>query len=310
MGYCLTDYLSMVEALDYPKKKITVRIRTNDSVDSTESILRTWAFNVREDYAKVEIDFSSAGGVLTPGHNWDGENLPRIARIRQEALDRFAADPTDFFFVTDCDNFLTNPQTLRELLRCGAPIAAPMLEPLPHEGNGYSNFFTAVDANGYFAGSPLYDQIRYCHVTGAFEVPVVHCTYLVEKSVICDKKVTYLDGSNRYDFVVFADSARKSGVKMWILNDQHYGFLLHGVAKSEDEPESYRTLSRPKILEATALRLADAGITSEEIDDALVDTLIELQKRDLVRCYANSGEGYWKTTDAGKEALRRSINHS
>lgn len=55
--------------------------------------------------------------------------------------------------------------------------------------------------------------------------------------------------------------------------------------------------------ELAALELADVGITSEEIGDALVDTLIELQKRDLVRCYTN--EGYWKTTGAGKEALRR-----
>lgn len=248
MAYALPDYLDLIEKLDYPKKKIRIRIRTNDSVDDTESILRTWAFNVREQYAHVEIDFSSAGGVLTPGHNWDGENLPRIARIRQEALDRFAADPTDYFFIADADNFLTNPQTLREMLRCGAPIAAPMLEPLPHEGSGYSNFFTKVDANGYFAADPLYNQIRYREVRGAFEVPVVHCTYLVKRSVITDKRVTYLDGSNRYDFVVFADSARKSSVKMVICNEQHFGYLLHGVEKSEDEPESYRTLSRPKIL--------------------------------------------------------------
>jgi hypothetical protein len=250
MDYCLSDYLELIEALDYPKKLITVRIRTNDNTDETESTLRDWAFSVREDYAKVEIDFSSAGGVLTPGHNWDGENLPRIARIRQEALDRFAADPTDYFFIADADNFLTSPQTLREMLRCGAPIAAPMLEPLPHEGSGYSNFFTKTDANGYFAADPLYNQIRYREIRGAFEVPVVHCTYLVERSVIVDKKVTYLDGSNRYDFVVFADSARKSGVKMVICNEQHFGYLLHGVDKAENEPKSYRTLSRPKILAA------------------------------------------------------------
>jgi len=255
-AYCLPEYLECIERLDYPKKQIGLYVRTNDNTDDTEKILGDWCNRVSEDYWNIHYDCSPMGGIKDAGHNWDGENLPRIARVRQESLDHFARPGTvsQYYFVVDADNFLTNPKTLKELVRRREPIASPLLDNLPHNAH-YANFFAAVNEWGYYQDAPEYYPIRWRKVRGCLVVPVVHCTYLVERSVIADKRVTYVDGQNRYDFVTLSDSARKSGVRQCLVNDEPYGYLLYSLLEkrgreTDTEADVYREKCRPIILDA------------------------------------------------------------
>jgi hypothetical protein len=242
MAYCLPEFLECVRRQSYPKNLITLQVRTNDSSDSTELVLREWLERVGPEYARVNFDASPLGSG-DAGHTWTDANLSRIIRVREESLARFRAASTDYFFLVDCDNFLTEPSTLLDLVRVGKPIVAPMLEPLPHEGSYYRNYFSEIDKNGYYEESPLYLPILSRLVRGAIHVPVVHCTYLVER-VAMERGLTYV-GAAVYDFVNFAASARSADVDQVILNEKPYGFLLHGMAEGD-----YEAKCRPRVLEA------------------------------------------------------------
>ena len=57
-------------------------------------------------------------------------------------------------------------------------------------------------------------------------MPVVHCTYLVRADVI--PELTYEDESDRHEYVVFSDSARKAGIPQYLDNRQVYGYITFG----------------------------------------------------------------------------------
>ena len=61
---------------------------------------------------------------------------------------------------------------------------------------------------------------------GVFEMPVVHCTYLIRADVIPELK--YVDDTSRHEYVVFSDSARKAGVPQYFDNRQIYGYITFG----------------------------------------------------------------------------------
>ena len=55
---------------------------------------------------------------------------------------------------------------------------------------------------------------------------MVHCTYLVRADVI--PELTYEDESQRHEYVVFSDSARKAGIPQYFDNRQIYGYITFG----------------------------------------------------------------------------------
>lgn len=63
-------------------------------------------------------------------------------------------------------------------------------------------------------------------------MPVVHCTYLVRVDVI--PSLTYQDDSERYEYLVFSDVARKRGITQYLDNRSIYGYILFDRG-SEDE---------------------------------------------------------------------------
>lgn len=128
----------------------------------------------------------------------------------------------DYYFVADCDNFVA-PQTLKKLVAKKLPVVAPMLETIPGP-QAYSNFFCDVDALGYWKEDAFYYEIQKQRIRGTFEVPVVHCTYLIRADQI--PKLTYLDDTGHHEFVIFSRSARQGGTAQYICNEEPFGYLF------------------------------------------------------------------------------------
>ena len=216
-------FLRCIEELDYPKSSIVLYVRTNNNTDRTEEILRDWIERVGPSYAGVEFDAAPVEEpVETFGqHEWNATRFRVLGSIRNVSLAKTAEHGCNFYFVCDVDNFI-RPCTLRELVALKLPIVAPLLRVTDPNGY-YSNFFAEVDPNGFYRDCNQYQWILQQQVRGVFEVPVVHCTYLIRGDVI--PRLHYLDGSNRYEFVVFSDSARKAGIQQYIDNRQVYGYV-------------------------------------------------------------------------------------
>lgn len=216
-------YLDCIETLDYPKSAIFLYIRTNNNTDGTEAILRDWVARVGGFYAGVEFDAADVSEPVQQFgvHEWNAVRFKVLGEIRAQSLQRALALGCDFYFVADVDNFVL-PWTLRELVALSLPVVAPFLR-LADRRAFYSNFHAEIDEAGYFAPSDQYQWLLNRWVKGVVEVPVVHTTYLVRADVIpC---LAYQDASERHEYVIFSESARRAGVPQYLDNRQVYGYV-------------------------------------------------------------------------------------
>jgi len=144
--------------------------------------------------------------------------------IRTKSLRLAEEKGCDFYFVVDCDNFIT-PNTLKTLVAKDKLMIAPMLGSFPEKGDIYSNFFCDIDENGYCKDHPDYFSIINKEKIGTFEVPVIHCTYLIRKDAL--PYLTYVDGTIDYEFVILCREARKNRIPQFICNEENFGSLIH-----------------------------------------------------------------------------------
>lgn len=225
MAEALPLYLQCLEALDYPKSAITLYIRTNNNTDNTEQLLRDWVARVGHLYADVEFDASDVTEPVQQFgvHEWNALRFEVMGRLRNACLQKTLDRGCKFLFVADADNFI-RPRTLRNLVEANRPIVAPLLRSI-EPGRYYSNYYAETDANGYYADCDQYHWVLQRWVRGLIEMPVVHCTYLVRADVI--PQLTYLDGTDRHEFVALSDSARRAGIPQYLDNREVYGYIGH-----------------------------------------------------------------------------------
>lgn len=236
-SHALPLYLECLENLDYPPQHITLQVRTNDNLDSTAEELAAWLERHGGRYAAVRFDARPVAERVAGSqrHDWTATRLAVICRLRQQSLDAALAAGCDFYFTADVDNFL-RPETLARLVALDVPLVAPLLHHVT-VGRRYSNFHAAVDDYGYFRDDARHDWLLERVLPGLHEVPVVHCSYLLRRDAI--PRLTYEDGRGRFDYVTFADSARRAGVPQLLDNRAVYGIL----AMDEPLADSRRRLA-------------------------------------------------------------------
>jgi hypothetical protein len=216
-------YLKCMDELDYPKSSIFLYIRTNNSTDKTEILLRKWVNQVGHLYAGVEFDAEEVEARVEEFgvHEWNPTRFGVLGHIRDVSLRRTLERECDFYFSADVDNFI-RPCTLHELVALDLPIVAPFLRSIG-SSDFYSNYHADIDSNGYYRQCDQYFWILNRWIRGVQEVPVVNSTYLVRADKIGDLK--YHDGSSRNDYVIFSESARKAGAAQYLDNRQIYGYI-------------------------------------------------------------------------------------
>ncbi|TBL77278.1 glycosyltransferase family 2 protein [Paenibacillus thalictri] len=222
-AHVLSLYLELIEKQTYPASKIKLYIRTNNNTDHTAELLEQWIEKVKDKYSEIYYD---GGNVKEPvqdysPHDWNPLKLDVLTRIRQESVEWAKARGTHYF-VVDCDNFIV-PETLEALLATGLPVVGPMLRNGDNPLSLYSNYHFVTDENGYYRHHDLYYALFNLSIKGLIEVEVVHCTYLVRSDVL--QHVRYIDGTARFDYVMFSDNLRKLGIPQYLDNRRPYGKL-------------------------------------------------------------------------------------
>ena len=217
----LPTYLQSLLSQTVIDKKTVFYIRTNDNTDNTAEILHDFYKKLNHRW-KMYFDDSSVDSDLTniENHNWGvNKRVTILGDIRQKSIE-FAIQEKADYFVMDIDNIIY-PNTISAIRSTNLPVIAPML--LTPEYGAYSNYHAGVDANGYYAEGQYYLPILRKDIKGIFEVPVVHCTYFIKREIL--PEIKYLDGSYRYEYVVFSDNLRKKGIPQYIDNRDLYGII-------------------------------------------------------------------------------------
>jgi hypothetical protein len=217
-------YLKCLEQLDYRKSAIHLYIRTSNNTDTTTEILREWLDRRGHLYASVEFDTQDVPErvELYGVHEWNSMRFRVMGRLRDESLRKTVERDCQFYFAADADIFV-RPQTLTRLMTLNLPIVAPLLRMIS-PSDPYSNFHAAVDATGYYKEVPHYHVLLHWRIRGIIEVPVVHCTYLVRADLV--DRLSYRDGTERNEYVIFSDTARAQGITQYLDNRLTYGYIL------------------------------------------------------------------------------------
>lgn len=215
-------YLECLMRQTYPKERICVYVRTNDNADKTLDIIRAWADRTKGSFNNIVIDDRDLADDprLHKHHEWNEDRLQILGELRNESLAMTTKLGCDYFFVADVDNFVM-PNTLSELVALQLPIVAPLLRGTNPRGF-WSNFFADVNEYGHHVETKKYFTILTRVITGVIEVPLVHCTYLVRADVIGE--LSYTSPKGGFEFVNFANSARRAGLQQCIDNRQLYGY--------------------------------------------------------------------------------------
>lgn len=213
-------YLSCLEIQTFPKERIHLYVRANDSSDNTVEVLRRWIDANGRFYKSVTVDYSDIGGLRHYGHHeWDVHRFRVLGQIRQASVDH-ARRLGCHYFVADADTFVV-PTTIENMFESGLPVVAPMVRTPYTE---YSNFFPRADSDGYaIVGLPEYTQILTGRVRGFILVDVVHTAYFVRSDVL--DQLCFDDGSGRVEYVIGSEVLRSRGIGQYLDNRQIYGVV-------------------------------------------------------------------------------------
>jgi hypothetical protein len=223
----LKPWLNTLLNWDYPKDKIIIYIRSNNSTDQTKEILMAWELENRDKYMQIYSDYSDVDVNIQQYdvHEWNSDRFKVLGEIRQKSINMAIELGCDFYFISDIDNFLL-PHTLSTLISRNVEIIGPMLNYM--EGGDpknayYSNYHNKATENGYYQENPEYYSILNRSVKGVIEVDVIHCTYLIKNKIL--PQIKYLDGSSRHEYVIFSDNLRKLGIPQYLDNSQIFGTI-------------------------------------------------------------------------------------
>ena len=92
-----------------------------------------------------------------------------------------------------------------------------------HMSRYYSNYHDKVDDFGSIIAEDIYYKILDQKLKGIIECMCVHCTYLIKREYISE--LNYLEESDRWEYMVFSESARKKGIPQYLDNRNIYGVL-------------------------------------------------------------------------------------
>jgi len=236
MEYWLEQNL---DNLDYPRDKIYLHFRTNNNNDDTAAIIENWIYeqpiraargwesdehmfqwkSITFDDSDIDVPVQNYGI-----HEWNPTRFKALAGLRQEGIDEAIFWEADFYYTCDVDNFVIG-STLKQLVSYKLPVVAPLIRYAvgKEEHTPYANFHNLATPNGYYKDNHAYYSILNGIVRGLIQCDVVHCTYLIRKDIL--KKISYVDGTDDYEYVIFSRNLRKLGIPQYLDNTKIYGYL-------------------------------------------------------------------------------------
>ncbi|XP_043932935.1 multifunctional procollagen lysine hydroxylase and glycosyltransferase LH3 isoform X2 [Protopterus annectens] len=206
----IPEFLERLPSLDYPLSKISLFIH-NKEVFHEVHIQAFWEKH-KETFPSIKI--------VGPE-----ENLSH-GEARNMGMDFCRQDPEcDYYFSLDADVGITNPETLRILIEENKKVIAPMVS---RHGKLWSNFWGALNTDGYYARSEDYIDIVQAKRVGVWNVPYITEVYLIKgetlRTELKNKNMFTLNGGD--PDMIFCKNVRDKGVFMHISNRDEFGRLI------------------------------------------------------------------------------------
>lgn len=226
-------FLKCLDLQSYPRSRIGIYIRENDSTDSSAEILKAWTAKCRsapacEQYIEIHENYDPVPGAASDcSSEWTVSRFVKLAKIRRESVMHAYVHHYSAYFVIDADNFIHRDTVASLMAVRHLGVVAPFL-PLPNRL--YANYHLHADENGYFLGGPgnqaiqdLYDIVRDQKIRGLIECQVVHCTYMVPREFY--HAAIYDDGTCVHEYVIFSRNLRRLNIPQYLDTRKVWGSL-------------------------------------------------------------------------------------
>ncbi|XP_068970482.1 glycosyltransferase 25 family member [Bombus flavifrons] len=250
-AHTLPYFLTFLEQLTYPKERIHLWVCSDNNIDNSIEILSAWLKNERSKYHGVEINFDEKSNGFEDENeiaHWSPQRFLHVINLREEALHAGRNIWADFIWMLDADVFLTNPNTLNELILKNETVVAPLLK----SDGLYSNFWAGMTSDFYYLRTEKYEPILFREIKGCFNVPMIHSAVLIDLRKHISDLLTYDPKNlNQYsgpidDIITFAVGANNSDIPLFICNDNIYGFIMVPLEEEETVTEDLQRLTNIK----------------------------------------------------------------
>lgn len=257
-GHVLPHTLGLLDKLDYPRNRISLFVRSDHNEDETGTILKDWLANNNKSQEYHSVDYEIIVDGPPRQHDqvqgpleWTPERFYHIMALKEEALNRARNMWADWIWFLDCDVFIVNPSTLKDMTSMSQlTVVAPMLTTI----GLYSNFWAGMTENHYYRRTDEYQPILGRKNKGCHVVPMVHSAQLVNLNRKESKKLTFLPHNipdyqgPADDIIVFAMSAQLNKVDMYVCNVDLYGYIMLPLDDDSALENDLDNLSNLKIL--------------------------------------------------------------
>ncbi|XP_073955723.1 glycosyltransferase 25 family member [Choristoneura fumiferana] len=252
-AHTLPYFLSSLVQLDYPKDRLYIWIYSDFNQDNSIEILENWSERYKKQYNDIYLTALKNSEPYHSDENnvthWSPKHFKHVIKLREEALTFARKKWADFFFMLDADVFLTNKQTLKQLVRKNVTVVSPMLI----SDGLYSNFWCGMTENYYYKRTDNYKPILKRKEVGCFDVPMVHTAVLVSLRRPESDLLTYDPAKTRGydgpedDIITFAVNAKSNGITLNICNDDFYGFVPVPLEEGDDPQNDYEQVLNVKL---------------------------------------------------------------
>ncbi|XP_062904877.1 multifunctional procollagen lysine hydroxylase and glycosyltransferase LH3-like [Mobula hypostoma] len=204
------EFLGRLTTLDYPHDQLSLFIY-NREVYHEKHIQEFWE-KYREDFYTVKV-------VGPEEEMTEGEARDMGLHVCRQNPD------CDYYLNLDSDVALTNPETLRILIEHNRNVIAPMVS---RHGKLWSNFWGAINTEGYYSRSEDYIDIVQLKRVGIWNVPYVSQVYLI-KGEILRTQLRHKNVFTRQEMdpdMIFCKNIREKGIFMYVTNMDDFGHLV------------------------------------------------------------------------------------
>ncbi|XP_062612335.1 multifunctional procollagen lysine hydroxylase and glycosyltransferase LH3-like [Saccostrea cucullata] len=200
------EFLERIAQLKYPKSRMDLFIHNNVEFHNID------VANFLEKYN----DLYRSTTVLMPS---DGVHQPAA---RNWAVEVCKQKNDQYLFSVDAYAQISDPDTLIDLIEQNRTVLAPILS-RPYKL--WSNFWGAVDRNGWYMRSEDYIDIVEKRKIGLWNVPYITGAYLIHGSLMKDLRDIYMDEGKEAD-MAFCGGLRQRGIFMYATNRKIHGHLV------------------------------------------------------------------------------------
>ena len=138
-------------------------------------------------------------------------------------IEDFLNTDAEYLFMIEKNYYISNPNTLRELLNIDKSIVGPMI--LKKNNIFWSNFWGDLDNNGFYKRSFDYLNIINYERKAIWNVPYLTGIYLIKREIIEQNPNIYYENSNLDIDMRFCKNIRKKNIFMYVSNMDNYGYI-------------------------------------------------------------------------------------